>query len=190
MPRILVAGDSYASDWNQDYEWWKLLAHLSGCEVDSIAQAGSSEYRILKSLTNFEDYDIIIVFHTSPYRIYTEQNIIHQSSITHKNSDYLIGDTINHGGRIGKAMKGYVEHLYNEEYSLYQHIKVLEDIIDITKNKHTFHTSGFDYNDIYHIPDFYNITKIWKGNVCHMCREGNERIANFFLDKLRESHYI
>lgn len=184
MLKILIAGDSYASDWHTNKEWWKQLPY----DITNIAQAGSSQYRILKSLPNLEMYDVIIIAHTSPYRIYTEHNLLHQDSITHKDSDYLIGDVIDKGGDMARAMKKYVEYFHNDEYVMYQHRKICDDIINKTKDKPTLNISGFDYSDIYQFNDYLHIPSIVnyeRGKICHMNETTNITLSYVIEEKIK-----
>ena len=49
--RILIAGDSFAAEWPGTHGWSKMLAEHH--DVKNVAQAGVSEYKILKQLKNF-----------------------------------------------------------------------------------------------------------------------------------------
>lgn len=185
MSKILIAGDSYAADWGGTTEWWKSLPH----DVINIAQAGSSQYRILKSLPDKNVYDITIIFHTSPYRIFTENNVIHNNSTTHKHSDYLIYDIISKGGKVAKAMKTYVEYLYNEEFILYTHTKICEDIIAKVKNKKVIHVTAFDYTCIHtfdnvELVDIRDIASDHQGDICHLSEYGNKLLAEKISEKI------
>ena len=67
--KILVAGDSFAAEWPGDDGWVKLLAHSH--EVTNVAQAGCGEYKIFKQIqkANLDEYDCVIVSHTSTSRV-------------------------------------------------------------------------------------------------------------------------
>lgn len=182
MSKILIAGDSYAADWCGKSEWWKKLPY----DVKNVAQAGSSQYRILKSITT--KYDVIVIFHTSPYRIFTEHNDIYTNSKTHKHSDYLIYDVISKGGKLGKAMEHYVGHLYNEEFILYTHTKICEDIREITSSAKVIHVTAFDYTNIHvfdKLIDIRDIANNYPGNVCHLSAQGNEILASRIIEEIK-----
>ena len=87
--KILVAGDSFAAEWPGNNGWVKLLAQKF--PVTNVAQAGVSEYKILKQLVNLDDYNIIIVSHTSPSRIHTPKHPLHTKGL-HKDCDLLYND--------------------------------------------------------------------------------------------------
>ena len=48
--KLLVAGDSFAAEWPGNSGWVKLLAQEH--PVTNVAQAGVSEYKILKQVQN------------------------------------------------------------------------------------------------------------------------------------------
>ena len=63
--KILILGDSFATDWTSKYPqgkgWPNLLAEKF--DVTNLAQAGISEYKILKqikSVSNLEKFDLKI----------------------------------------------------------------------------------------------------------------------------------
>jgi hypothetical protein len=97
--KILICGDSFAADWTVKYigcGWPNMLANKY--QVTNLAQAGCSEYKILKQLesTDFNQYDRIIVSHTSPYRIYVERHPVHHNDPLHKDSDLIYSDLKEH----------------------------------------------------------------------------------------------
>ena len=95
--KILIAGDSFAADWtvkykNQGKGWPNLLAEKH--DVKNIAQAGCGEYKIYKQLINenLDDFDCIIVSHTSAYRVHTMYHPIHNNDSLHSNADFIYSD--------------------------------------------------------------------------------------------------
>ena len=96
--RILIAGDSFAAKWPANIRnqgWPALLADRF--EVYNIAQAGVGEYKIYKQLANVEldQFDLVIVSHTSPSRIHTRNHPLHKEGL-HKDCDLIITDLIGH----------------------------------------------------------------------------------------------
>ena len=98
--RILVAGDSFAAEWPTGKGWVHKLAEDNA--VNIVAQAGVGEYKILKQLHNVSatdpywvnNYDCVIVCHTSPSRIHTPQHPVHQEGL-HKDCDLIYSDLEN-----------------------------------------------------------------------------------------------
>jgi len=173
---ILIAGDSFSAVYDNKTEWW----HFGDCK--NISQKGSSEFKILKSLQkkNLNNYEKIIVCHTSPYRIYTENNIINNGD--HARGCYLINDLLNKKGDIRLTAELYIKYFFNEEYVLWCYYKVMEEINNLTKNHTTLHISFFDVKNVLQLKHIYEQNK---GNICWMSKEGNklahEQISNFWI---------
>jgi hypothetical protein len=188
VTKILIAGDSFACDWGNDTEWWKLLDY----SITNVAQAGASEYKIIKSLINIDNYDLAIVFHTSPSRIYTTNNIKHTLNKLHRDSCYVIGDILADNSRLADAMRLYVKYFYDEEYINYTHRLMLADVIRLTSTIPTIHASGFDYTNIYTFDCFIPANDLFThhgGNSCHLNNQGNvllaDRINKQIMDIIR-----
>ena len=128
--RILIAGDSFSSEFNSSYEWWKKIPY----QIINVSQPGSSEFKILKSLeTNLSNnISIVIIFHTNFNRIYTEKNLLHTESNSHKKSCYVIADVIDKKTEISTAMSYYIKYFYNEKFALWTHKKICSEIENIT----------------------------------------------------------
>lgn len=102
--KILIAGDSFAADWTVKYPlgkgWVNLLAEHH--DVTNVAQAGVGEYKIYQQIQqqkNIEDYDIVIISHTSPYRVHTRKHPVHHRDSLHANADLSMSDIRYHAGR-------------------------------------------------------------------------------------------
>lgn len=89
---MLIIGDSFAVNWPGNTGWTSALAEHY--DVDNRAQAGVSEYKIYKQLAAIVnlDYDVVIVAHTSPYRVVTRQHPVHSPHSQHGNADLLLTD--------------------------------------------------------------------------------------------------
>ena len=123
--KILICGDSFAVDYTvvnkNDEGWSSMLAN--DFTITNCAQAGISEYKILKQLErqNLHNYNVIIVAHTSPYRVHIKSNPMHLTSPLHKNADLIYNDVISHynnnpNDNILKTAKDYFEHIFDDEY--------------------------------------------------------------------------
>ena len=170
---ILIAGDSFSAVYDNKSEWWQ----FEDCK--NISQKGSSEFKILKSLQeeNLSKYEKIIVCHTSPYRIYTEDNIINNGDRT--NGCYLINDLLHKKGDIKTAAKLYTKYFFNEEYVLWSYYKVMDEIKNLTNS---IHISFFNVQNVISLRHIYEKNM---GDICHMTPEGNkvvhEQISNIWL---------
>ena len=125
--KILVIGDSFAADWTVKYSgvgWPNLLAKQF--DVTNLAQAGVSEYKIYKQILSISDlsiFDLVIVSHTSPYRIHTRRHPIHTGDLLHNNADLIYNDIEYHShtlrGIFNSSLKsavGFYVHHNDEEY--------------------------------------------------------------------------
>jgi hypothetical protein len=170
---ILIAGDSFSAVYDNKSEWWQ----FEDCK--NISQKGSSEFKILKSLQkeNLSKYEKIIVCHTSPYRIYTEDNIINNGD--HTNGCYLINDLLHKKSDIKTAAKLYTKYFFNEEYVLWSYYKVMDEIKNLTSS---IHISFFNVQNVISLRHIYEKNM---GNICHMTPEGNkvvhEQISNIWM---------
>jgi hypothetical protein len=190
--KILIIGDSFSADWSvkyNDYPGWPQLlsAHHN---ITNLSQAGCSEYRILKQLTSLEsleDFDIVLVSHTSPSRIYTPRHPIHCNDVLHKNSDLIYTDVEYHSSRIKnlfnrslQSAKNFFLFHYSDDYYLYMYDKIREDIDFILKNKQVITITNLPYLTTYKPStlDFSNLLLTHRGKINHYSLEGNEIIFN------------
>jgi hypothetical protein len=145
--KILIVGDSFSSDWSvkhKDVPGWPLL--LSNIyNVTNCSQAGVGEYKIYKQLisVDLDNYDIIIITHTSPYRITTKKHPVHCHDSFHKNADLLFSDIEYHSKKIKSIFNQSLRAAYNffiwhadDEYqeSIYQ--LLVNEIDRMLTNKH------------------------------------------------------
>ena len=144
--KLLIVGDSFAADWSVKYPrvfgWPNLLSNNH--DVTNLAQAGVGEYKILKQLmsADLNLYDIVIVVHTSPYRVTTRRHPVHSGSALHGNADLLFKDIeyhaawhkrlINHSLR--SAYEWFKYH-FDTEYQETVYSLIVEKINTILKDK-------------------------------------------------------
>ena len=91
------------------------------CDVTNVSQAGVSEYKILQQVKDHicSDPDVVIVCHTSPYRVHTLSHPVHHTGL-HKDCDLLYTDIEYHYNQnptpeLSIAM-GYFEHHFDPDY--------------------------------------------------------------------------
>ena len=132
---LLICGDSFASDWTvkyNDYEGWvNLLAKQH--TVTNLAMAGSSIVRTLWQLesVNIHKYNAIIIFHTSPNRIYVKEHPVHKNDPLHGRSD-LIHTDIKHHAKTNSNLQcivDYIEYYYDLDYAVFVY-NLIEEKID------------------------------------------------------------
>lgn len=186
--KILIAGDSFAALWpNASIGWVNILAEQYS--VTNIAQAGVSEYKIFKQIesTNVDDFDLVIISHTSPSRIFAKQHPLHKTGF-HKDCDLIYTDIKDRFSIPGSALhtaKKWFEHFYDDEYQI--------DVYKILREK-ILSLITIPYISISHIeianklsiePLHLDFSSLWinnRGDVNHYNEFGNK----FVFDKINQ----
>ena len=178
--KILICGDSFAADWTVKYNgqgWPNLIAQEF--DVTNLAQAGCSEYKIYKQLIsqNLDDYDLIIVSHTSAYRWYIETpHPVHYADPLHKNSDLIFTDVEEHNKfRSGlTSILYFFRKFYSLEYADFIHELISEKIYNITKDKRVLHLTHVDASYTFNVINFSEVFRDYRGNMNHYTEIGNQ----------------
>jgi hypothetical protein len=182
--KILLVGDSFAANWNDskfdNQAWWQELSQEH--EVHNRAQPGCGEYKILKQICNsdLDQYDFVIVSHTSPYRIHTEQNPFHCSG-SHINSDLIYNDVINSkDSKEKKHIVYFFENVFDLDYAQFIHNLIKKEIAKILESKKSLHISFFEnFTNEYINSEEINFYDLWKDNsgpVNHLSPLGNQKV--------------
>jgi len=194
---ILIVGDSFAADWTVKYPdqkgWPNLLSEDLNYKVTNIAQAGISQYKIWKQLEsiNINNFDIIIISHTSPYRIHTKKHPVHCNDVLHKNADLIIFDTFYHKRKIKnifnfslKCAAQWFKYHYDENYQkdIYQLVK--DKIDNIIKNKKTIKISNFDDDNVESDLNYFKYLKSNPGIMNHFDEKINYKIYKEIKEKI------
>ena len=175
--KILIAGDSFATEWSAKYNgyfgWPELLN--DNFEVINVAQAGISEYKILKQIELHynESYDFVIVSHTSPTRVHTRTHPVMFNDLLHRNADLLINDTMSKLPWFNnslRAAQGYFKYHYDEQYYNDVYWLLREKIDSILISARVISICNF--NEVYNNETF-NFSKY---------RTSNPGLANHFDD--------
>lgn len=157
--KILIAGDSFAANWSLKYNdypgWVELLAN--DFDVTNVAQAGVSEYKILKQIeTHYNSsYDFIIVSHTSPTRVHTRCHPVMRNDVLHSNADLLINDIMSKRSWFNRALQaaqGYFKYHYDENYYNDIYWLIRDRINTLLKNDRVISICNFDevwYNETF-----------------------------------------
>ncbi len=181
--KILIAGDSFAAEWpTSEKGWVDLLAENH--RVTNVAQAGCSEYRILKQIQSqdLNTFDLVIVSHTSPSRVYTREHPLHKDGF-HKNCDLIANDIerVSFFNDSLKSAQGWFKHHYDDEYQqdIYNLIrKEINNIINIPYISMSHISFLKDkYIESTHL-DFSDLWATERGNVNHYTEAGNISIYN------------
>ena len=179
--RILVSGDSFAAEINDSASWVNLLKKYF--DVTNIAQAGVSEYKILKQLQaiNVKDFDLVVVVHTSPNRVFIKEHPLHRNSILHKNCDLIYNDILSSGSKdiVTTTAVNYFKYIFDESYYKDIHHLLVKEIIELTKNNKALHITFFkNLNST--VLDWSIVWETHQGNINHLNSVGN----NLVLDKI------
>lgn len=198
--KILICGDSFAVDYTvvnkNDAGWSSMLTN--DFTVTNCAQAGISEYKILKQLENqiLDNYTAIIVTHTSPYRVHIKSNPMHLNSDLHKDADLIYNDVISHyndnpSNTILKTAKDYFEHIFDDEYYQDVYYLIVEKIKTLTRDHRCLHLLPI-FNQGMDVQPCLDLKKHFKfkpGLPNHYSPSDNKQIYNL-VKKWVETGYV
>jgi hypothetical protein len=181
--KILICGDSFAADWSVKYSdypgWPNLLAQVH--DVTNLAQAGVSEYKIWKQLSNADlsKFDCVILSHTSSFRLPTELHPDHCNDPLHKDCDLIYLDIKHSKDKSLQSVVEYFEKFFVPEYAIFVHKLIIEHeikFLESFKGK-VIHIvtlqEDFDFSK-YKFISFEKIFEEHKGLVNHYSEQGNQ----------------
>ena len=186
--KVLIAGDSFATIWPDSQLGWPTLL-AKKYDVVNLAQAGIGEYKILKQIESQEinNFDLVIVSHTSPSRLHTNNHPVHKEGF-HKNCDLILNDLINRSTFRNPSLKAaqeYFKYHYDDEYQIdiYNLIrKQINELITIPyismSHVDVVNTLAIEANHI----DFSNLWSKERGSMNHYTVEGNFKIFETLED--------
>jgi len=189
---VLVAGDSFAAEWPGNNGWVKLLAKKYN--VTNVAQAGVSEYKILKQIRNadLDNYDAVIVSHTSLSRVHTPTHPLHKQGL-HKDCDLLWTDIEKRNTLFNpslKAAKGYFEFHYDDEYYQTVYSLLRKEINNLLSSKVYLSMSHINVAKMFIYEDNHlDFSDFWKANLGtenHYSSKGNKKIYDIVVDNLNK----
>ena len=188
MQNILVCGDSFSADWSAKYPgckgWPNLLA--GQYQVTNLSQAGCSEYKIWLQLAsaNLAQFDVIIVSHTSPYRIPIEHHPVHYSDPLHKNCDLIFSDIEQSNNVDLQHIATYFKKFFMPDYAIFTHNLIIKHEIQYLQQHfqgQVLHTTIFqqDLEFVGHsYVSFEHVFNDHKGLINHVSDHGNQIIFN------------
>ena len=183
QPQLLIVGDSFSAVKNNSESW---TCQFNDFNIINLSAAGCSEYRIFTQLktTDLSCYDRIIVVHTSPNRIYINQNPLHIHSKMHYNCDLIYQDVkAQPSGKFRDHVVWWFENVFDLAHAQDMHTLLMDQII--SKTPTAVHLSFFELEH----PAVYNLHHIWKkypGEVNHLSNKGNQQVAEFVRNKPKE----
>jgi hypothetical protein len=189
VKNILIAGDSFAAEWPGEYLGWpKMLQEYYN--VTNLAQAGVSEYKILKQLKSVDlsKFDSIIVSHTSPSRVHTPQHPLHKEGL-HKDCDLIYTDIADRSSLFNsslRAAQGWFRYHYDDEYQIDMYNLIRKEIRSLLGSYSYISITHTDISTEYAIEhnniNFSNLWKQERGSVNHYTLKGNKEIFNELVD--------
>lgn len=169
--KILLCGDSYGVSSPGS---WNRMLHLDH-DVTNVCQAGVSEYKILQQVQNYIHInpDIIMVVHTSPYRVHTLDHPVHSQGL-HKDCDLIYTDIEYHNALTPSpdlsCVIKYFERHFDPEYYLAVY-NLLRAEISRTVNVPTLHVDFFPGNSGLDLSD---LPLTYPGQPNHMSESGHK----------------
>lgn len=199
--KILIIGDSFAADWTVKYDnvlgWPNLIAQKH--DVTNLAQAGVSEYRILKQLesVNVEEFDLVIASHTSVSRIPTRCHPVHSNDPLHKSADLILSDVDYHASRLRnwfnralKAAKDFYIYHYDAEYQDLVYELIRTRINSMCKDVPVIAVTNLITDQKFNIEPYAvtidDIQQKHPGLANHLSPEGNIQVATRVLAMIKE----
>ena len=192
--RILICGDSFAADWTVKYKglgWPNLLSQKF--DVTNLARAGVCEYKIYNQLlsANISDFDIVIISHTSPYRLYVKEHPIHSQDSLHGECDLIytdLKDAVNTYKQVQPIIE-YFEKYFDLDYAKFVHGLICEKIENFCQpfshkviNLITFEEQYQFKNSL----SFVDLFKTNRGKMNHFDTVGNQKIFETIANTIKE----
>jgi len=193
MEKLLICGDSFAADWTVKVKgsgWVNLLAQ--DYDITNLAQAGCSEYKILKQLQSVDStkFDLVLVSHTSPFRLYVDKHPVHSKDILHKDSCLLYSDIMEHLPNYPELVPvaEYFDKYFDIEYAEHIHNLLLKEIKDLCPTK-TLHIAHIEWKNLFcqfeHFLNFKTVFAKHRGSMNHYTEQGNNIVYQKILSSLR-----
>ena len=194
MTKIFICGDSFAADWTVKYKgqgWPNMLT--KDYAVTNVAQAGVSEYKIYKQLiaANLDQYDAVVIAHTSPYRIYVKEHPVHSKDSLHAHCDLIYSDLKESEATHPevKPIITYFENYFDTEHAEFVHSLICEKIVSLCEKYSHKVINLINFKDQYNFPNSINFEQVFKdhrGTMNHFNDTGNKIVYNEISKKIRE----
>ena len=196
--KILLCGDSFAVDYRSvdqsNCGWSNLLSDIH--EVTNAAQAGVSEYKIIKQLNNYDlaDFDLTIIVHTSVSRVHIQTHPLHKHSQLHQNCDLIYSDLLaaeSDCAVVATAIE-YFQNIYDTDYYTDLYKMMLSTILAQTVSYKTLHLSFFDNRVDYPFQHYLNLKNIfdqYPGTINHLSNQGNTKVFDTIQTWIKQNDY-
>lgn len=194
MKKVFICGDSFAADWTVKYKgqgWPNMLAN--DYATTNVAQAGVSEYKIYNQLMDaiLNQYDAIIIAHTSPYRLYVKEHPVHSKDSLHANCDLIYSDLKESEATHPEVTPiiNYFENYFDTDYAKFVHSLICEKIVNVCEKYSHKVIHLINFNEQYNFPNSLNFEQVFKdhrGTMNHFNDTGNRIVYNEISKKLQE----
>jgi hypothetical protein len=154
--------------------------------ITNVAEAGVSEYKIHQQIKKqkIQDYDKIIISHTSAYRIPVETHPIHSKDTLHRNCDFIYSDIREHKDNPDvKCIVDLYEKYFHIDYAIFVHELILKEINMICPNAVNITFFNSFNKDAVQLEDVFLENR---GNINHLNEVGNKIVYNKILKLLNE----
>lgn len=195
MKKILICGDSFAVDYSKfsnDLAGWSTLLANDDFAVTNLAQAGVSEYKILKQVESvkLKKFDAVIVCHTSPNRVHIRQHPVYGSNKLHLNADLIFSDVEWHLAQdstntILQTAKNYFDQIYDQRY--YEDVYTLiqnkiENLLSDNKRLHLTPLYTANNKQLVNVINLNKLFNIEAGGANHYSTSDNNKIYNLIKE--------
>jgi len=177
---VAIIGHSFAAD----HKGWPSMINVS--EKNIFAEKGVGEAKVFMQWQKIknDNWDKVIVVHSTPTAIYTPYHPVHHAKKERSNSDWIKEDIEYHKER-NEEIKLVYDYLTKYSDPYYEHLVFelfLDKLLEIPNGIHV--TFGEDMHKVYS-DDWYkkipnNFNKTWilnQGKINHMDSEGNKQVA-------------
>jgi len=179
---ILICGDSFSYDHDLTQSWVTKLKKLYS--VTNLSQCGCSQYKIKLQLDSVDlsKFHAIIIFHTSPNRLYINKTYAITDAHSHENCDLLFSDVESKKNKsnLARIAYEYFVNIFDNDYYQYVHNLILADIDRLTQPYRVLHFTNFDYSQMHNfnnnLINFYDIFLKHRGNINHLDQQGNDMV--------------
>lgn len=191
MKKVLICGDSFSADWTVKYAgqgWPNQLAQVAA--VTNLSQAGCGEYKIYLQLANadLDQYDWIVVSHTSPNRIYTTRHPVHHGDALHHNSDLIYTDLEEHVKNRPdlKPILQFYREYFDLDYAAFVHNLICERIDRMLAGRQVVHITNLPWDGLYQFDNMLNFSLLnrQRGQMNHYTARANSEVFDRVWDRI------
>jgi hypothetical protein len=190
--RILIAGDSFSSIQLSGSHGWPALLQKNFC-ITNTSFPGIGEYKILQKLQAAElhNYDLILVSHTSPNRLYCTNNPLYPIDHMYSQSDIIFADAESRAAQVPLAASiiDYYKYIFDTDYYKFIHTCCCEKINQLTQSVPALHITHFDWTGLYQFDNMINFHTFWlanRGNFVHYTEEANQIVYEQLRNRIQE----